>query len=60
VKAPAVAKPAPAVESTPIVQAAPAAKTKKEKLADLLELYKADKITPGQYQEERAKIIAEP
>lgn len=60
VKPETVMKPAPTVQPSPVVQTAPAAKTKKEKLADLLELYKADKITPSQYQEERAKIIAEP
>jgi hypothetical protein len=52
--------PAQPVQNAPVVQAAPSVKTKKEKLADLLELYKADKITPSQYQEQRAKIIAEP
>lgn len=41
--------------------AQPAApKTKRQKLAELLERYKADKITPIQYHEERAKIVAEP
>ncbi|MBI4325345.1 MAG: hypothetical protein HY674_08790 [Chloroflexi bacterium] len=41
--------------------AQPAApKTKRQKLAELLELYKADKLTPIQYHEERAKIVAEP
>lgn len=35
-------------------------KTKEEKLADLLELYKADKVTPRQYQEERRKILFAP
>jgi hypothetical protein len=54
------AAPAQPVQNAPVVQAAPSVKTKKEKLADLLELYKADKITPSQYQEQRAKIIAEP
>jgi hypothetical protein len=54
------AAPAQPVQNAPVVQATPSVKTKKEKLADLLELYKADKITPSQYQEQRAKIIAEP
>ncbi len=39
---------------------AAAPKTKRQKLAELLERYKADKITPLQYHEERAKLIAEP
>ncbi len=46
---------------TPEVVVTPAApRTKREKLADLLEQYKADKLNPVQYQEERAKILAEP
>ncbi|MEW6157121.1 MAG: hypothetical protein AB1813_06785 [Verrucomicrobiota bacterium] len=45
----AVPAPAPAVP-----------KTRQQKLADLLEEYKADKITPNQYQAMRAKILAEP
>jgi len=41
--------------------AAPATpKTKVEKLEDLLELYKADKITSADYQDQRAKLLAEP
>jgi hypothetical protein len=35
-------------------------KTKQQRLMDLLELYKADKLTPAQYHAERAKILAEP
>ena len=34
--------------------------TRDEKLADLLRKYKADLITPREYHQERAKIIAEP
>jgi hypothetical protein len=44
--------------ATPIQPTGP--KTKQQRLADLLELYKADKLTPAQYQAERAKIMAEP
>ncbi|HEY9509404.1 MAG TPA: hypothetical protein VIV82_06020, partial [Verrucomicrobiae bacterium] len=29
-----------------------------QRLADLLEQYKADKLTPDQYHEERAKVLA--
>jgi hypothetical protein len=35
-------------------------KTKQQRLADLLELYRADKMSPTEYQVERAKILAEP
>jgi hypothetical protein len=35
-------------------------KTKQQRLSDLLEAYKADKITPADYHNQRAKIIAEP
>jgi hypothetical protein len=35
-------------------------KTKQQRLMDLLEQYKADKLTPAEYHAERAKIIAEP
>jgi hypothetical protein len=35
-------------------------KTKQQKLSDLLELYKADKLTPAEYHAQRAKILSEP
>lgn len=35
-------------------------RTKQERLRDLTELYKADKITPSEYHQKRAAIIAEP
>jgi len=35
-------------------------KTKQQKLMELLEMYKADKLTPAEYQAQRAKILAEP
>ncbi|MDB6131676.1 MAG: hypothetical protein JWM04_2783 [Verrucomicrobiales bacterium] len=38
----------------------PAMTPKQSKLADLLRRYKADEFTPKQYQEQRAKILAEP
>ena len=49
------AKPAPAAPQQP---AGP--KTKQQKLQDLLNAYRADKISPPEYQAERAKILAEP
>ena len=33
---------------------------KQQRLAELLRRYQADEITPGQYHEQRAKILAEP
>jgi hypothetical protein len=33
--------------------------SKEQRLAELLQLYKADKITPVEYHEQRAKILAE-
>jgi len=38
---------------------APLPSSKEQKLHDLLELYKADKISPTEYHEQRAKILAE-
>ncbi|MCL5095927.1 MAG: hypothetical protein M1608_00025 [Candidatus Omnitrophica bacterium] len=62
---PKTGKPAPSVAQPS--SAAPAAKgaltaaqSKEKRLADLLELYKADKITPHEYHQQRAKILAEP
>jgi hypothetical protein len=43
---------------TPIVVNTP--NSKELRLANLLQLYKADKITPQEYHLQRAKIIAEP
>jgi len=40
--------------------ALPIAPTKQEKLAGLLQLYKADQLSPEEYQSRRAAIIAEP
>jgi hypothetical protein len=40
--------------------AAPAAGSKEARLQELLDQYRADQITPAQYQEQRAKIITEP
>ncbi len=40
--------------------ALPISPTKQEKLASLLQLYKADQLSPEEYQSKRAAIIAEP
>jgi len=34
--------------------------SKQQRLAELLQLYKSDKITPAEYHQQRAKIVAEP
>lgn len=57
VKKTEVKEPTPA---PPVVEVPAGPKTKQQLLADLLEEYKADKITPPQYQELRAKILAAP
>jgi hypothetical protein len=50
--------PAPA-PATPAAAAMPsAAETQEARLAELLVLYKADQITPAEYQARRAKILA--
>jgi hypothetical protein len=67
------ARPTPTGTSSPVVAAPSATKTpefapapepgpasKQARLAALLQLYKADTITPQQYHTQRAKIIAEP
>jgi hypothetical protein len=55
---PAKAPEAAAVPAAPEQPAAP--KTKQERLQALLTDYKADKITPREYHEQRVKILAEP
>ena len=35
-------------------------RTRKEKLSELNALYKADKVTPAEYHDRRAKILSEP
>jgi len=52
-KKPAAFKP---IERPP----APISADKDQRLTELLRKYKADEITPDQYQKERAKILAEP
>jgi hypothetical protein len=57
----ATVKQAPAPDTAAPVQASPAGPTtKQQRLADLLEQYRADKLTPAEYQAERARILAEP
>lgn len=51
---PATASPQPAAAVIPSV------KSKREKLAELNELYKQDKVAPADYHQMRAKILAEP
>jgi hypothetical protein len=46
--------------AAPIAEIPAGPKTKQQRLAELLDNYNADKITPQQYHEERAKIVAEP
>lgn len=50
----AVVEPAP----TPAPTATPVAVTKKDKLQEILELYIADQITPREYHDRRAQILA--
>jgi hypothetical protein len=67
--APAVA-PAPAMAKTPaeptlslpplMGPSSPLPPAKQQKLDELLNLYRADRITPEQYHDQRAKILAEP
>lgn len=54
-----VSTPAPApIQPAAEPEAAP--KTKQERLNNLLMLYKADRLTPHEYHEQRAKLLAEP
>jgi hypothetical protein len=57
--------PKPATVSIPgrvpiVAPALPISLSKEERLQALLDLYKADQITPEQYQKQRAAILAEP
>ncbi|HZQ47760.1 MAG TPA: hypothetical protein VFC07_12150 [Verrucomicrobiae bacterium] len=53
----AVVAPAPIAVAPPM---APGPASKEQRLGELLRLYKSDKITPADYHEQRAKILAEP
>lgn len=55
VASPAAPPAAPAVTSQPV-----GPKSKQHRLMELLQLYKTDQITPLEYHEQRAKIVAEP
>ena len=46
--------------AAPIVAQPAGPKSKQERLADLLEAYRADRVSPTEYHAERAKILAEP
>jgi hypothetical protein len=54
------AKSAPQAVFLPVAPPSSLPATKEARLAQLLQQYKADQITPEQYHLERAKIIAEP
>lgn len=56
VKSIATSTPAPVPATTTM---APAQGSKEQRLNELLQLYKADKITPVEYHQERAKILGE-
>jgi hypothetical protein len=56
---PTIAKPAPVAPVPMAAPALPITATKEQKLDALLQQYKADAITPQQYHEQRAKILAE-
>jgi len=46
--------------ATTMTKPAPTPGSKEDRLSELLDLYKADKISPAEYHDQRAKIIAEP
>lgn len=61
--APAAAQPTAVATSQPVAEtpapaATPVAVTKKDKLQEILELYVADQITPREYHDRRARILA--
>ena len=61
-KAATYKKAPPALSVTALMEAPPAAVSaaKQQRLNDLLARYKDNNITPGEYHEQRAKILAEP
>jgi hypothetical protein len=59
-KFPVEAKMGPEHAATTMAKPAPAPGSKEERLSELLDLYKADRISPAEYHDQRAKIIAEP
>jgi hypothetical protein len=59
--APHTVQPAPAPVQPPELEPAPAgARTRQQQLAELIELYRADKITSAEYHARRAQILAQP
>ena len=54
--------PAPKLSGIPPLPAPPSplSVSKEQRLQELLQLYRADKITPEEYHVQRAKILAEP
>lgn len=54
------AAPAKSSAAQPVVNTAPVLSSKEQKLQALLARYKADQITPQQYHEQRAAVLAEP
>ena len=50
----------PSAATTAATSLPAGATTKQQRLADLLDQYKADKITPAEYHTQRAKILSEP
>ena len=48
-------------DKTPVVPVVPdGPKSKQQRLAELLDAYKKDKISPADYHQQRAKILTEP
>jgi hypothetical protein len=42
------------------IQAGTAPKTKQQRIKELTDLYRADKMSPAEYHQKRAQILAEP
>ena len=64
-KTPKPPKPAELQKTAPVFEPLtgpplPISDAKQQKLKDLLRLYQADQLTPEQYHQQRAKILAEP
>jgi hypothetical protein len=68
-KQPEMVKTTPALEMTKVSEKTPAPVmppptaaelSREQKLNDLLQLYKSDKISPSEYHQERAKILGLP
>ncbi len=57
---PASASPTGAIAAPTAPEPSTISKGKQQRLADLLEQYRADKITPAEYHAQRAKILSEP